>query len=189
MRRILLLLMFGFGLGGLVVLGLEGCSPSIKLRAEHTDIDPNLQPYVNEYKELARLHNVKFNHTVTAGFKQDLGYFGAVGLTTTALTFREIDIKTNTWYDYSYISRMSLMYHELSHGMCERGHTYSDGVLYPNKVSPEVDTANLMIPPVPGHYPDGCPLSLMAPFMVDDYCTLRYYSDYTAEMFKDCTPY
>jgi hypothetical protein len=163
---------------------LTRCSSMDKIRPEYKGVDPALQKYVNEYKDLAKIQGIFFDKEGTIGFKRLRG--DTVGLTTYGIGWREIDIDSDYFNESSEVERTCLMFHELVHMYCDRGHTYNHGKPYP-----EYDTWRKRGIPKMGRYTDGsnCPLSIMFPSILDDYCMYLHYDDYVKEMFEDCKPW
>ena len=166
-------------------LNVIQCSSLGKLAPEHVGVDPQLQHFVNKYKEIAAMQGIHFKHEVTIGFK-DLNDGATVGLTSYGIGFREIDIDTKYFNNSTELTRETLLEHELSHAYCGREHDWGD-----NKLYPEFKTWKEGEEPKEGRYRDGteCPLSIMYPSILDDFCVLIHYSDYMLEMFQRCQPY
>jgi hypothetical protein len=155
----------------------------IRKTPEYKGVDPEIQPYVDMYMELAKEHNVKFKHVVTVGFKQ-INDGAAVGLTNYGLGFREIDIDSLYWqYGTTRTGRIGLLFHEFSHAYCYRDHDY-------NKKEYGDSEEVRKHPPGPDMmYPDSCPKSIMYPIVLEDRCFVDHYLEYEDEMFANCKPY
>lgn len=155
----------------------------IRFYPHYNGVDPILTPYVNEWLSLAKERGLKFNHLVTVGFtKIDKG--AIVGLSHLTETFREIDIDTVYWNKATQTEKMILVYHELGHSYCNRGHNYGPGREYN---SSEIEKKFPYNPN--GFFPDLCPVSIMYPFILDDDCVHRHYSEYIEELFTWCEVY
>ena len=180
-------------IGVLTLISLTQCTTSdIKLTPEYEGVDPRVSQLVNEYKELAKIQGITFKKDVTIGFKK-INDKSIIGLTTYGLGWREIDLDSDYWYDYktSSMSRMVLVFHELSHAYCDRCHDYGkDGDKYLETEEERIKQAKEWIGLPPGRYiNDACPLSLMYPTVLTDDCTLAHYNDYIQEMFLRCKPW
>jgi hypothetical protein len=164
-------------------LNLVRCANLGKIAPEYRGVDPKLEHFVKEFKELAEMQGITFKHGVSMGFKKLGGT--TVGLTTYGRSFREIDIDTEFFNNSTEITRNTLVWHELVHAYCYRGHTWGYGRVYPEYSEWHGKE------PKEGRYKDGsrCPLSIMYPSVLDDFCLLIHYGDYTTEMFRNCRPY
>jgi hypothetical protein len=170
--------------GLFLCLNLVHCCSIGKIAPEHKGVDPQLEHFVKKYKEFAAMQGIGFKHEVTVGFK-NINDGATVGLTHYGNGWREIDIDAQYYKHITELSREALLFHELTHSYCERGHTYEHG-----KAWPEYDDWHGK-DPKEGRYKDGtdCPLSLMFPVVLDDFCMLTHYTNYVTEMFQDCVPY
>lgn len=166
-------------------LNLIQCSSLVKNAPEYKGVDPRVGHFVKEYKELAKRQGLTFNHDVTIGFKK-INDGATVGLTHYGNGWREIDVDSLYWDNISEMHRWALISHELSHAYCNRNHDWGKGIPYP-----EYETWKKGKEPKEGRYKDGtnCPLSIMYPVVLDDFCMLMHYSDYMIELFNRCEPY
>lgn len=168
-------------IGFFLCLNLIRCASLEKMSPEYNGVDPRMQHWVKEYKEIAQMQGITFKHEVTVGFKKLGG--STVGLTTYGKKFREIDIDPDYFENSTEVRKETLIFHELTHGYCYRGHTWGDDQVYPEYLDWHGKK------PTEGYYKDGCPLSLMFPVVLDDYCTLTHFGEYVVEMFHNCDPY
>ena len=154
-----------------------------KIAPEYKGVDPKVEHFVKEYKELAEMNGITFKHEVTIGFKK-LDQT-TIGLTSYGWGWREIDIDERWWDNATEISKDALIFHELTHAFCYRGHDFGPGIKYPEYSDWKGKE------PTIGHYQDGsfCPLSLMYPVVLDDFCMLTHFGDYMTEMFNRCQVY
>lgn len=149
---------------------------------EFTGVDPKLEELVKEYKELAKIHGITFKKEVTIGFKK-INEGRAIGVTTSARFWREISIDTEFWERSSGAEKTIVLFHELTHAYCDRGHTYGDNKEYKDDFLIYSNVEN-------GFYEeDGCQLSIMYPSLIDKKCIYSHYNEYVAEMFNNCKPY
>lgn len=100
--------------------------------------------------------------------------------------WREIDIDIDFWNRATPTSKLALMFHELAHCYCTRGHDFADGTEYPE---PKFMDFFSKCTTEPGYYPDGCPLSIMHPIIIEDTCVANHYNDYVNELFNRCDPW
>jgi hypothetical protein len=75
------------------------------------------------------------------------------------------------------------VYHELSHCACGRDHDH-DGKKYGDGTEDRKDPKR-----ADEFWNDGCPKSIMFPFIIEDSCTLSHYDQYIDEMFEKCVVY
>lgn len=155
---------------------------------EHVGVDPRVKKLVGEFMWLSAQNNISFRRKVTVGLK-DINRGNAVGLCTYGGRFREIDIDTNYWNRSSYTSKMTVLFHELTHCYCGRGHTYGKDLSYPETEIARIARAiqwKIEGGDRPGYWDDGCPSSIMYPIVLDDNCMNAHYNEYVEEMFNNC---
>jgi hypothetical protein len=184
----------------MTVLTLSGCgnnSPKIKPRFKpiHIGVDRDLQPELIEYVKLAKNNGIKFKRPITMGFADIdvvMGTGRVVGICFNHSRFKEIDIDKKQWKDHSEISRKNLLFHELTHCLCGRGHDYGDGERYqPLEIEKVLDFIHNwpFYVPRPGRYVDGCPLTIMYTHVLPDSCLQIHQTEYFTEMFNRCNPW
>lgn len=168
---------------------------TIKPAPEHTSeiTDPELIALVGEYKRLSAQYNVVFNKTVTIGFK-DIDQGSVVGQCTYGRGFREIDLDKKFWDRASWKNKITVVFHEMTHCNCTRvEHDYGPEKLYPDTTLNEIlDIVNYKVPfykAEEGFFDDGCPLSIMYPYVLYEGCLDLHYAQYVKEMFDRCQPY
>lgn len=166
-----------------------------KTAPEHVGIAQEIYGFETMYVFDAMIHGLKFKSPVTMGFttrKMKVGNETVVGLCTYGKNFREIDIDLKYWNESTWTTKRTLIYHEMTHCLCTRFHTYKNGTY------PEIDStfkkiiARVQMPfykNPPGFYPDKCPLSIMYPYVVSDECIAKHWPEYENEMFEGCNPY
>lgn len=141
---------------------------------------------------LSKQYNITFTRPVTIGFKK-IKRGNAVGMCTYGGNWREIDIDIEYWLNnHSSAEKLALLYHELIHCYCTRGHDYGEGKDYPEGVQARIDRALRWLKEGgerPGYWDDGCPTSLMYPVVIEQDCMLRHYHEYIKEMFDRCIPW
>jgi len=154
-------------------------------------VDQEIAPYVNEYLYLANLRGLTFYHKINVGFK-DTGDavkmppgLVPVGVSNQGLWFREIDIDPEYWRYFTKTGRMALVFHELTHSYCGRGHDYGDGREYGRDGREAIKNPSK----ADGFFEDECPISLMFPIIISDDCINRHADQYIEEMFQRCEPY
>lgn len=168
-------------------LNVVQCTTLGKLAPEYKGVNPILTPFVNEFKEIAAKQGITFKNEVSVGFKRLNG--STVGLTSygPGNAWREIDIDPQYFDQISLTHRITLLRHELIHAYCDRGHDFGPiGIKYP-----EYETWKDGKEPIEGRYTDGsgCPLTIMYPAVLSDFCMTIHYNDYLTEMFLRCKPY
>ena len=171
-------------------------SPSIKYHPDYKGINIELLPYEIEYQLLASKHGIKFYTDITIGFtslrkdEKDL----IIGQCNYGDDWREVDIDKNFWEKSSFLTKRALIFHELNHCHCERGHTYGKNAdkSYPDST---FEKFIFTLTPIPkdkserAYLDDGCPSSIMRPVIVDDSCMLHHFEYYIDEMFNHCIPF
>lgn len=190
----------------LVLLNL-GCSylktrnnDKIKLEPEYgLEIkDPDVQILVDEFFLLAEQSGVSFTKQVSIGITDHIRDYHktAIGLCTYNARWREIDIDKKYWKTATWTSKISLVFHELTHAYCYRDHDWAAKHEYQD---PRVESVLRLVDPVyyrpsfirepDGYFNDGCPITIMHPVILDDECMNKHYSRYIVEMFERCQPY
>jgi hypothetical protein len=144
---------------------------------KYNGVDPKAEPLVDEWLSLAEIYGLKFDKSVTVGF-MDIDRTGVVGQTNYSLFFREIDLDKTYWEYFTITSRTVLVWHEMTHAYCDRGHDYGPGKEY-KKDDKSGD----------GFFGDNCPRSLMYPYIIEDSCFLSHGAEYVEDMFQNCDPY
>lgn len=152
--------------------------------------DPEVELIVEEYLALSTQYNKKFNHTVSIGFS-DIKRGDVIGTCTYGSNFREVDLDTLFWDNATWLSKVALIYHELTHCYCGRDHDFGSGTMYPDRSLKAIIQAFLNKQPLTplkpaGYFGDSCPLSNMHPVMIGDSCFYKHYSYYVKEMFNRC---
>lgn len=166
------------------VLATTCSTAPIKKHPEYKGIDPRFESLVKEYKEIAKIQKITFKNEVTIGFKK-INEDDIVGLCNYGEDWREIDIDLLYWENTTNTTHLALLFHELTHCYCDRGHDYGKKKEYPTPKEIR-ENEREQIRNLPGYYEDGCPLSLMHPIVVEDECVTRHYDDYIHEMFDRC---
>lgn len=151
-----------------------------KICPEYRGVNPQVAPIVDQWLLLAKEHGLKFNKTITVGFK-NIKEHGVVGLSNYGIGFREINLDMKYWNNSTSISRTILLYHELTHSYCNRGHDYGNGKKYKDAKEITEDPKK-----DDGFFQDECPLTIMFPVVLDDSCFMSHYQEYIDEMFNRC---
>lgn len=182
----------------LCLLLLTSCSDGgVKTKPEHVGVDPELKAFEQEFKDLARERGITFTHDVTVGFSDlDTGILtSTIGLCSYDDTWREIDIDKKFFHSHLTMQRRALVFHELTHCYCGRGHTYGSNAQleFPDPVF-GIFKKLLSTKPVteneePAYFKDGCSVSIMHPIVVSYTCMYAHYDHYIDEMFNRCKPY
>src|ERR1700688_2894845 len=164
------------------VLSLASCTILIKntrMFPRYREIDPQIQPYVDEWFSLAKQYKIEFKRSVSIGITS-INEGKVVGLTNFGFGFVEGDIDYLYWNTVSPLSKKALVFHEFGHAYCNRIHGYGDKGKY--------DDSEIIGSDRTGYYQDSCPISIMHPFIIEDYCFTRHYQEYLDELFKNCKP-
>lgn len=164
----------------LLIVLVSSCTYNIRntrLIPEYDGVDPKIAPFANEYQELAKQRGLFFDRKITIGFK-NINKGAIIGETNYSYFFREIDIDFYYWEYATPMSKMTLIFHELSHGYCERDHDWDAGKNYEDK---DIETG--------GFFEDSCAKSIMFPQIITDECFQTHYQEYVDEMFQRCRPY
>lgn len=151
--------------------------------------DPELKAINDEFIRLSIENKVVFTKPVTMGFSE-IKKDNVIGQCTVAETWREIDVESTTWGDLSWKRKVILIFHEMIHCHCGRGHDHGDGVPYPNeiiaRILEQMTTATPLVSKPTGYLQDGCPSSLMHPVIISEWCINEHYKHYVKEMFNRC---
>lgn len=180
----------------LLISGACSCTSALKKakpKAEYIGVDVNAQPYVDEFMELSRRNNITFKRSVSIGFKQ-INQGKVIGLCTYAKSFREIDLDIGYWQRATEKERKALMFHELVHCYCERGHDFADKQDYPESFLKSIyisvgQNIPWCLKKLPGYFDDHCPLTIMHPTLTDRSCLETHWEHYLKEMFDRCEPF
>lgn len=165
------------------ILHSSSCVTDISNTDKKEDSDAEVEEIVKEYKYLAKNKNINFKNNVSIQFKR-IKDESTVGITRYWISGkRTITIDKDFWKKSTKTTRITLLFHELTHAYCYRDHSYKkDGKLKPyDDKRKDKD----------GFYKESsnCPLSIMYPSLLSDSCVIAHYSDYVSEMFEGCEPY
>jgi len=162
-----------------------------KTKPQHIGIDKEILSFRQMYALDAATNGITFSKPVTIGFnsiKRQKGKPTVIGLCTYGKNFREIDVDIKYWKESTWTSKRTLIYHEMTHCFCGRLHNFRGGT-YPE--SDEIEKMGMakfyMVQP--GYLADGCPMSIMYPYVLSDDCVNKHWDMYDDEMFDDCNPY
>src|ERR1700722_13545357 len=192
MRLIFLVFLISWVFIAASIFRLMAMQPPLKNKPApvYKTMDPKLAPIVHDYKAMAKKHDIKFTHDATIGFT-DIHHDDVVGICNYGTTWREIDLDRAYWKKLTERQQRELAYHELSHCYCLRKHDYEAGGGYA-----EPKRASLVRSEKPpfffisaGFFVDGCPTSIMYPYVLGDSCIKYHAKHYQDEMFERCTPY
>jgi hypothetical protein len=180
--------LINWALVGIFLLTLSAFSSS-RIVAKYKGIDGEFANFNNEYRYLAKTHGILLDNQINIGFSEidqkrfNLKTGRVIGMCIYGATFREIEIDKEYWDNASETTRMVLIYHELTHCACGRDHDYNRKP-YGDGTENKRDPKNIN-----GYFKDGCPRSVMFPFILEDSCTLSHYDQYIDEMFDRCEAY
>lgn len=178
----------------LTALLCAGMGASAIFKGKHNPewhgIDERAKPLYDEYIQLAKQNHLSFDHTVNVGFKHiDNG--NAIGVCY-YFKNREIDIDIDYWNKNSDTQRKILLFHELTHCHCGRGHDWGKDKNYPETyIEKKVQFLRTVFfgTRKAGYFQDDCPMSLMHPSIVSDFCYYEHGERYLEELFERCDPY
>jgi len=141
----------------------------VMVAADYTKQDDNYEKKMNELIDNAR--------TLTINFYAEEDKDSTTLAWCNYLT-NEIGVNANTFMYLSVNQQMMLMFHELAHCLLDRRHSdYGTDWL-------ENVLLFLRIIPKRGFFEDGCPKSLMHPYIMGDICWLRHHEEYLVELFN-----
>lgn len=174
---------------GILLGTLVSCAMVGRLTPKYDGVDPRAVDLTNEWLALAKDRGITFNHTVSIGFT-NIPDSRIIGQTSYGFGFNEIDLDSMFWLTATSVSKMSLLFHELTHAYCDRAHTYGNNESYPevDKLGDDIKKMDSEKKAIPGYYEDYCPYSLMYPEIVTDWCMKTHYNEYVVEMFTNCEP-
>lgn len=159
--------------------------------AEFTD--PELRGIVTEYFRLSKRNNITFTSTIHMSI-EDIGRDRVIGLCGFGIMYRKIMFDKSYWEESTYLSKVSTVYHEMTHCYCGRTHDFEEGKEYPDmslKSTIKRFFGKYVYSPLKpeGFMDDGCPSSIMLPYSFSDKCFKDHYDFYTKEMFNRCDPW
>lgn len=147
----------------------------------------------DEYFKLSARNHIKFDKNVSIGFSK-ITKESVIGFCSYRPGFREIDLDGEYWDSAKWLTKVALLYHEMTHCYCGRNHDFGLGTMYPDgSLRWLIDNllARQPLTPLkpPGYLEDGCPQSIMHPIIIENSCFKKHYSYYVEEMFSRCEPY
>jgi hypothetical protein len=170
--------------------GLSCTTVNINHAPKKSDfVDPQVEKYVSEFKELAEIMSIRFTRNIGVAFTK-VEEPNVIGLCYYMGTYRQIELDTVFWKFADSYQRLALIYHELTHCYCSRKHDF-DGKKYADtEEEKKQERENFKkTGERPGYFDDGCPRSIMHPTIVDSFCMQYHYGDYIMEMFDRCRAY
>lgn len=179
------------------IITMSGCSgvgtkSSLdKDKPEYTGIAKELKPYYDEYVFLAKKDHINFDKKITMGFRI-IDSDGIIGLCHWGDNFREIDIDKGYWNMAPEELREILLFHEMTHCLCGREHDWGKGKYYHDAFLQSIlgnFGRRIAKEFFDGYLLDGCPKSIMNPYIVDIDCAQRHMDFYKKEMFERCDPW
>lgn len=140
--------------------------------------EPSIKDYVLDFKNLTRSSINKYDPDRIKIKMGDLKK-PSVGLCWYMNIPPEINIDRAFWARASTEEKEVLVFHELGHCSCFLGHTYNGGE-YKKDEEPKGDLT------VAGFLEDGCPSSLMYPYVIPQICYERHRLHYRYELSRQC---
>lgn len=168
------------------------CTPGDSvLGRKFRGINPKIGKYLNEYSTLAEKRGLgtskELLKNITAGFGRIGKDSGTVGTCTPNFGGGgEIEIDILYWKNKGDLTRRALVYHEATHCICGREHTYNYGKPYDEtRKDPQSEWSKEQLKEN-GYFEDKCSVSLMHPKMQSDECLKTHWDHYVGEMFEGC---
>lgn len=168
-----------------MVFSLSSCATDLELRLvkKYKGIDPELQTFVEEFKNLSNgavTDNDLKNFSM--GFRDYNKGSSIAG--TCHYGVNEVDISKSWWNSWQTPSeRLELVFHELGHCILKRSHTKKpvhDGFLaWIERLGFKVGLFTDK-----GYLYDGCPASFMHPYTLGDRCINKHFHYYINELFS-----
>lgn len=159
----------------LLLFSTSSCA-EFSLTKKFTSIDEEMRPYVDEFVMMSggtvTQQDVK---NLTTGFYEPNEDSNAIGLCN-YLTY-EISIKGSYWKAAGHLDRMEIMFHELGHCIKSRQHTAAKDSFWHDLLF------DLGLFTQQENLRDGCPASLMHPYVVGWFCFNKHYNYYIDELF------
>lgn len=176
----------------ILLVFLVSCTTSIyRVFNKHEGVDPKAQQYVDEMVNNGKGKiTKKMVKNISVAFVDKMFLAETAGVCWWTLNGNEIEIENRHWRTRSDIGKMSLIYHEMGHCLCNRlhavevypGHWYS-GIV--NGLGKLLDSLG-MIEHIGFFESTGCPASLMYPAVISDYCLVVHYKEYMDEFYSKC---
>ena len=95
-----------------------------------------------------------------------------------------ITVDKSVWENYGEFQKKNLIYHELGHCICGLGHSWEFG----GYAEAGSDGVFQSFSRDDGFFEDGCPLSGMFPYVMDEDCAKKHWDDYTKDLYNRCYP-
>jgi len=183
MRRVLLYIFLVFAVGP--CCSTVTVTPSMKKVTPIFYADQEFIPHIDKFLKLSKRPWLKIrNHTVfgTLGYSDPEDDSSTVGLC--EYFFKRVTIDDYYWKWLSETGREALIFHELGHCTLFRGHTdikEDDGTI---EYKIENFLFSLGVFEKKGYLKDGCPASIMHPYMFSDKCLKKHRKYYMEELFN-----
>jgi hypothetical protein len=157
-----------------------------------TQEELEVKSIVDSYAYLSTYNHISFKHTVNIKFVF-MKSKNTVGLCLYNKN-RTIEIDKEYWDESSIIEKMILLYHELTHCYCDRGHDFGKDKQYPDDsiksfINSLLNINQLSLVSHEGYFDDSCAFSIMHPILINKKCFEVHYLYYIKEMFEKCDPY
>ena len=169
----------------LFIIILQTSCSELRFTKKHNGIDPEIKPYIDEFIYASRGKITEEDlKGLSIGFYDYENESSTVGTCHLLVKDTEIDISKKWWdNNVSYISRQGIIFHELGHCVFKKNHT--------EEVSNsggffgwwEKLFFKLGIYKEKNKLPDGCPSSIMHPYIIDEICLSNHYLYYLEELF------
>jgi hypothetical protein len=141
----------------------------------------------DHYILLSKRKNLEFSDTVPLKLRP-IPKNDWLGFCDPNQPMRSVTINSNKWDKLSSTTKITLVFHELTHCYCDRSHNYNEEESYEDDADIFLVDSQLLANE-PGYFEDGCPTTIMHPFILSDACMENHYDHYIDEMFDGCIPY
>lgn len=148
-------------------------------------VDEELKPYVEEFRMVIKgsPYESKMDYLTMKFSDLDDDTIGQCYNIFVNVTYSSIDM--DYWRTATHESKMSTVFHELGHCVCNLGHTkIGEGLI--DKFVDTIMAAFNMMPDQYLYVVDMCPDSYMYPREMSQRCLESHYQDYIQKMQKDC---
>jgi len=159
----------------LLIFSTASCA-EFSFTKNYKDIDEEMKPYVDEFIFMSQGKvTQKDIKGLTTGFFEPPSNSATIGVCN-YLTY-EISIKESFWKSAGHMDRMEVMFHELGHCVKRRQHTGIKDDFWHDLLF------ELGLFKVQDSLRDGCPSSIMHPYILGWYCFNKHYNYYIDELF------
>jgi hypothetical protein len=162
-----------------------GCCSTTPNSADDMEANKELSKYLKSFKEDMG-SRVKPSDMKRTGIRFGELEGSTMGLCAYIPIWRHsvVTIDEDGWANYTEAQRMNLVYHELGHCVCGLGHSWEFGG-YPEA---DDDGISASSNEKSGYFEDGCPASLMYPYVMGEECSKKHWAEYVKDLYNRCYP-